>query len=427
NRRSDGRQARGTLAFHGWIRESLLHNKPYDQFVREIVSASGDLNENPPVAWYRQVRSSQQQLEDSAQLFLGQRLQCAQCHHHPYERWSQADYWGFGAFFSQVAFRPGSQPGEEAIVHRRGMAQATNKKTGKPVPPAGLGDAIPGVTPDEDPRHLLADWMTGPTNRFFARALVNRYWKHFFGRGLVDPEDDLRDTNPATHPELLDALSDHFVRGGFDLKDLVRTLARSTTYQLSAVPNAHNARDRHYFSRYYPRRLNAEMLYDSLQSLVGASAAFDGLPPGTRAVALPDNSFNAGNYFLTVFGRPDSVSACECERSADASLSQSLHLLNAKDIQTRLAADTGRAAALARRPASEDGAQVTGLYRMAFSRDPQPEELKIALDHLARRLSAAPPGKTPEETEATRLQARREAYEDTLWALLNTKEFLFNH
>lgn len=427
NKRSDAKQVRGTLAFHDWIRESLRENKSYDRFVREIVAASGDLNENPPVAWYRQVRTLQSQLEDSAQLFLGQRLQCAQCHHHPYERWSQADYWSFGAFFSQVAYRPGSQPGEESVVHRRGMPQATNKKTGKPVSPAGLGDAIDGLSADQDPRQALADWMTQPDNHFFARALVNRYWKHFFNRGLVDPEDDLRDTNPATNPALLDALAAHFVETGYDLKELVRTLTRSTVYQLSAVPNEYNARDRHHFSRYYPRRLNAEVLYDSLNTLVGSEVKFDGLPPGTRAVALPDNSFNAGNYFLTVFGRPDSSSACECERSADASLSQSLHLLNAKDIQDRLASDSSRAAHLAGDTVRNDEAKVIELYRLAYARSPQPDEIKVALDYLAKRVASAKPGKDAAETEASLLKARREGYEDTLWALVNTKEFLFNH
>ena len=427
NRRSDAKQARGTLAFHDWIRESILRNKPYDRFVREIITASGDLQENPPVAWYRQVKSLQNQLEDTAQLFLGQRLQCAQCHHHPYERWSQADYWSFGAFFSQVGYRPGTQPGEETLVHRRGMPQATNKKTGKPVPPAGLGDPIPGLSPDGDPREALADWMTSPENRFLARALVNRYWKHFFNRGLVDPEDDVRDTNPATNPELLDTLAARFVKSGFDLKELVRTLTRSTVYQLSAVPNAHNTRDRHHFSRYYPRRLNAEVLYDSLNLLAGTDVKFDSLPPGTRAVALPDNSFNAGNYFLTVFGRPDSASACECERSADASLSQSLHLLNAKDIQDRLASDSGRAIRLAKEPENADAGSITRLYQLAYARTPQPDELKISLDYLAKRTAAVKPGKDDAETAANRLKARREGFEDTLWALLNTKEFLFNH
>lgn len=427
NKRTEPRHARGTYAFHDWIEAQMAQNVPYDQFVRSILTATGDLNENPPVAWYRQVKSLQGQLEDSAQLFLGQRLQCAQCHHHPYERWSQADYWSFGAFFSQVAYKGGSQPGEDAVVHRRGMPQATNKKTGQPVKPAGLGDPIDRLSADEDPRQALAAWMTSPDNKFFARALVNRYWKHFFNRGLVEPEDDLRDTNPATNPELLNALAADFVKSGYDLKGLVRTLTRSSVYQLSAFPNEHNARDRHHFARYYPRRLGAESLFDSVNLMVGAESKFEGLPSGTRAVALPDNSFNAGNYFLTVFGRPDSNSACECERSADASLSQSLHLLNAKDIQDRLAADTGRAAALAKDTTRPDDEKLRELYRLALAREPQPHELKLAQEYLAKKTQAAPAGKDATETEAARLKARREAYEDTLWALMNTKEFLFNH
>jgi Protein of unknown function (DUF1549)/Protein of unknown function (DUF1553) len=420
NKRNDAKQAHGTYAFHDWIRDSLQHNKPYDQFVREIVAASGDLAENPPVAWYRQVRTLQNQLEDTAQLFLGLRLQCAQCHHHPYERWSQADYWSFGAFFSQVSYKPGSQPGEDSVVHRRGTAQATNKKNGRQVKPAGLGETPLVLSPDDDPRQSLADWLTRPDNRFFARALVNRYWKHFFNRGLVDPEDDMRDTNPATNPELLDALAADFVKSGYDLKHLVRTLTRSAVYQLSATPNQYNARDRHHFARYYPRRLNAEVLYDAVNTMLATESKFDGLPAGTRAVALPDNSFNAGNYFLTVFGRPESSSACECERSMDASLSQSLHLLNAKDIQDRLAADASRAARLALEPARPDDVKLRDLYRLAYARDPQPEELKVGVEYVAKKAAAA-------KDDPAKTKARREAYEDTLWALLNTKEFLFNH
>ena len=420
NKRADAKQAHGTYAFHDWIRESLRNNKPYDQFVREIVAASGDIAENPPVAWYRQVRTLQNQLEDTAQLFLGLRLQCAQCHHHPYEKWSQADYWSFGAFFSQVSYKSGSRPGEDVIVHKRGKAQATNKKTGKPVPPAGLGEKPVTLSPDDDPRQSLADWLTRPGNRFLSRALVNRYWKHFFNRGLVDPEDDMRDTNPATNPELLDALADRFVKSGYDLKDLVRTLTRSSTYQLSAIPNEFNARDRHHFARYYPRRLNAEVLYDAVNTLLESESKFDGLPAGTRAVSLPDNSFNAGNYFLTVFGRPESSSACECERSMDASLSQSLHLLNAKDIQDRLAAATSRAGKMAQDGGRPEETKLRDLYRVAYSRDPEPAELKLASEYVGRKVASA-------KDDAGRTKARREAYEDTLWALLNTKEFLFNH
>lgn len=427
NKRTDPKQQRGTYAFHGWIRDNLHANRPYDEWVRELLTASGDIADNPPVAWYRQVRNPQTQLEDLSQLFLGQRLQCAQCHHHPYEKWSQNDYWSFGAFFSQVSYKPGSQPGEETVVHRRGPAQATNKKTGQSLRPAGLATQPPTLGADDDPRRYLANWMASPENPWFARALVNRYWKHFHGRGLVDPEDDLRETNPATNPELLDALATHFVQSGFDLKGLVRTLTRSTTYQLGAEPNPHNARDRHHFARFQPRRLAAEVLFDAVNLLTLSESAFDGLPRGTRAVCLPDNSFNAAHYFLTVFGRPESSSACECERSMDASLSQSLHLLNSKDIQAKLAADTGRAARLAQETDRTDTDRVRDLYRLAFSRDPRPEETALATHYLAQRVTAVKPGKDAQETEAARGKARREAWEDTVWALLNTKEFLFNH
>jgi hypothetical protein len=294
------------------------------------------------------------------------------------------------------------------------------------VKPAALGESAFQLSPDDDPRQFVADWMTSPMNPWFAKAVVNRYWKHFFGRGLVDPEDDLRDTNPPTNPELLDALAAHFVRSGFDLKELARTLARSTTYQLGAEPNAHNARDRHHFSRFYPRRLPAEVLFDSVNSLVGSQSAFEGLPAGTRAVCLPDNSFNASSYFLTIFGRPEGSSACECERSVEASLSQSLHLLNSKDIQTRLSADTGRAARLAAdtRP---DAAKVTELHQLAFGRDPRPDELALAAKYLATKSAATKPGKDAADTAIAKAKTVREGWEDTLWVLLNTKEFLFNH
>jgi hypothetical protein len=420
NKRTEARHARGTYVFHDWIRDNLQQNRPYDQWVRELLTAAGDMTENPPVAWYRQVRTMQGQLEDISQLFLGQRLQCAQCHHHPYEKWSQSDYWSFGAFFSQVAYKPGGQPGEDAVVHRRGKAQTTNKKNGMQVAPAVLGATPTHLGPDDDPRVVLANWMTGSDNPYLARALVNRYWKHFFGRGLVEPEDDLRETNPASHPELLAALADHFVKSGFDLKQLIRTLTQSSTYQRSAVPNDANGRDKQHFSRYYPRRLPAEVLYDAVQALLLSPSKFDGLPEGTRAIALPDNSFNASSYFLTVFGRPESSSACECERSADASLSQSLHLLNAKDIQDRLAAETSRAAKLATDSSRSEEAKLSEVYRVAYGRAPSVEEVRVATEYLAKK------GQSPTDA-AQRAKALREAWEDTVWAVINSKEFLFNH
>jgi hypothetical protein len=419
NKRSDSAQMRGAYAFHDWIRDSLFESKPYDRFVREVVAASGEMSFNPPVAWYRQVRDTTVQLEDTAQLFLGQRLQCAQCHHHPYEKWSQQDYYSFAAFFSQIGRKGSDHPTEDVIFAKRTVPSATNKKTKQSVKPAGLGAAQLEVPPDNDARQLLVDWMTSKDNRFFARSLVNRYWKHFFSRGLVDPEDDMRETNPPTNADLLDALAKHFVESGYDLKDLVRTICRSQTYQLSATPNEHNAVDRHNFSRFYPRRLTAEVLLDAVNSLTGAESKFDGLPPGTRAVQLPDNSFNNSSYFLSVFGRPEASTSCECERSQDASLSQSLHLLNAKDVQDKLASDKGRAALLAADSTRNDEDKLRELYSRALARKPSEEELGTAKKHLAKKTD----GKKPDEIST----ARRQAYEDITWALINTKEFLFNH
>jgi hypothetical protein len=409
NKRGAPTHVRGTYAFHAWIRDSLLSNKPYDQFVREVVAASGEIGQNPAVAWYRQVKDMTVQLEDTAQLFLGTRLQCAQCHHHPFERWSQQDYYSFAAFFSQVGRKAGARPGEEIIFHKRGQPIATNKKTKQAVIPAGLGAKPFELTPDEDPRQALADWMANKDNPYFARSLANRYWKHFFGRALVEPEDDIRETNPATNSELLEALAKHFMESGFDLKDLVRTICRSKVYQLSSMPNEHNKVDKQNFSRYYPKRLTAEVLLDAINLVTKSENRFEGLPAGTRAIQLPDNSFNANSYFLTVFGRPEMSSSCECERSQDASLAQSLHLLNAKDIQEKLAHDQGRAAFLAanKRP---DEANIRELYYGAYAREPEEKELKLARGYLEKKA-----------------EKRREAYEDLIWALINTKEFLFNH
>jgi len=421
NKRTKPSEAPGTFAFHGWLRDSLRANRPYNEIVRDVLAATGDIAENPPVAWYRQVKEPQQQLEDAAQLFLGVRMQCAQCHHHPFEKWSQNDYYSFAAFFSQMGRKPvGSVKENEMIFHKRGVASAVNKKTKLPVKPAALTTGPLEIAPDDDPRLALADWMSNRANPFFARTLVNRYWKHFFNRGIVEPEDDMRETNPPSNPELLDALAQHFIASGYDLKQLIRDITRSQTYQLSAVPNHYNKADRQNFSRYYAKRLTAEVLFDSVNTVTRTPSAFPGLPAGTRAISLPDNSFNAGSYFLTVFGRPESSSACECERTQEASLAQALHLLNAKDIQEKLASDSGAAAKLAADPRSDDE-KLRELYLTAYARTPDDGELALAKTHLAK------PRKSADGQPLDAAKAKRQGYEDILWAILNTKEFLFNH
>lgn len=420
NRRDDASDTVSNFAFHSWVRDSLLANKPYDQFVRELLAATGNVIGNPPVAWYKRVQEPKQQLEDVAQLFLGVRMQCAQCHHHPFERWSQDDYYSLQAFFSQVGRKPSATRGEDLIFHKRGVAAATNIKTGAKLVPAALGDAIPAIAPDEDPRLRLADWMGSPNNPFFAKALVNRYWKHFFQRGLIEPEDDIRDTNPPTNPELLAALEKHFIASGFDLKELVRLITRSNAYQLSASPNQYNLVDRQNYSRYYPRRLQAEVLLDSIDTLTETQTDFANLPAGTRAIALPDNSYNRSSAFLRVFGRPEGQSVCECERVQSSSLAQSLHLINAGDMKSKLASGTGRAERLAKdtKPIED---KVREIYMAAFSREPRPEELKTAMAYLTEmRLDSA--GK-PMDAQ----RVNRENFQDLIWALINTKEFLFNH
>lgn len=411
NKKREETDKAGTYAFYRWLRQSFEENKAYDRFVREIVTASGDVSFNPAVVWYREVDTAEEQVEDTAQLFLGLRIQCARCHHHPFEKWSQDDYYGLAAFYSRVGTKP-LGPGadklrDKRVFHNEGVASAKNPRSGRELKPTGLGAPPLDLPAEADPRVALADWMTDPSNPFFAKALVNRYWKHFFGRGLVEPEDDMRATNPPGNPELLDALARHFVESGYDLKGLVRTIASSKTYQLSAEPNERNANDKKNFSRYYPKRLSAEVLYDAFHQLTGATESYSGMPGGTRAIELADPT--VGPYFLKVFGQPQADTACECERSQEANLAQSLHLLNSTEVQNKIASGNGRAAQLAqdKRPAEE---KVAELYLWAYGRTPDAEELRVATEHVGRH--------------ADKPQV---AYEDLLWALVNTKEFLFNH
>jgi len=430
--------AKPTFAFHAWIRESLAKNKPYDQFVREILTATGEEIATPPVTWYREVRDVPSQVEDVCQLFLGTRIGCARCHHHPLEKWSQQDYYGMAAFFSQLAYKkpPPLAKGEKKpkdapkplthIYHDNGVAKAQNPRTKLDVKPTTLAGEPFTVAMDIDPRIKLAEWITARDNPYFAKALVNRYWKHFLGRGLTEPEDDLRITNPPTNPELLDALANYFVEEKYDIKMLVRAICLSTTYQLSSEPNEWNKSDKQNFSRFTPRRLNAEVLFDAIDQVTLAKSEFPGMPVGTRAVQLPDQAFES--YFLATFGRPDATSACECERAGDVNLSQMLHLMNSYEILAKIGGVAPKAANPKDKKAAPKSKVTPGqrlaklvadkrpheeklreLYLVTLAREPNPREVQLLVSHIQRQPNV------------------RAAYEDILWVMVNSEEFLFNH
>ncbi len=407
NRRKGAGYQYGTFAFHHWIRQCFAENRPFDQFVRDIVAGSGSIDTHPPVAWYREVSDINQRVEDASQLFLGQRIQCARCHHHPYEKWSQQDYAQMSAFFSLVTQKNGSTGDEPAFYSRVGTAASPHPKTGASLTPVALSAERSDIAPTEDPRERLVDWMVDPSNPFFAKTLVNRYWKHFFGVGIVEPEDDLRVTNPPSNPQLLDELAKQFIESGYDLKQLVRSICNSSVYQFSADGSEEMLNDRKSFVRHYPKRLSAEVLLDAIDDLVETRTVFAGLPSATRAISLPDTSFES--YFLTVFGRPDSSTACECERTQEANLAQSLHLLNSKQLTEKLSVPTGRAALMAEAKDRPTANRVQEIYLRAFSREPREEELATSVAYLDGKGGS------------------KEAYEDFLWVLINSKEFMFNH
>ena len=405
NRRTPGALQAQNMLFHHWLKESFRTNKPYDQLVSELLTARGTLYSNPAVAWFSQVKDQNERVEDISQLFLGQRIQCARCHHHPYEKWSQQDYAGLQAFFSTVA--TDNFDGQTTFINRIASPSARNPGNGQSVAPIGLDSEAKVIDQIDDPREELSRWMTATDNPFFAKSLANRYWKHFMGRGLVEPEDDMRVTNPPSNPELLDALAKHLIESGYDLQSLIRLICLSRTYNTSSQATDINVIDQRSYSRYYPKRMLAETLLDSIDTVTGSTTGFAGMPAGTKAVQLPDTGFNS--YFLTVFGQPDSKTACECERSGEANLAQSLHLLNSEQIQQKLATANGRAVRLAKDTSRGADAKLNELYLTALSRKPTERELETALKYLGDQ------------------QASPEPWQDLIWALVNSKEFLFNH
>lgn len=409
NRRDNKREfAYGTHAMSLWLKQAFYDDMPYDEFVTAILTASGTPDVNPPTVWYRSVRTPEDNVDNVSQLFLGTRIQCARCHHHPFEKWGQDDYYSMAAFFNRLGRKPfetfvgSTQVNEAVFVNRSGATK--HPKTGQVMPAAGLDAEPVEIAPGEDPRYHLAKWMTKPDNPFFARALVNRLWGHFFSRGIVEPIDDMRVTNPPTNPELLDALAEDFVRSGYSIKHTIKMICSSATYQLDSEPNKYNLHDKQNFARYYPKRLQAEVLLDALDQVTQVRTNFN-YPQEMRAVDLPDEQVNS--YFLDIFGRPQRSSSCECERSVEANLSQALHLLNSNEVQSKLTADQGRAAQLASdsRPEEE---KIKELFLTFFSRLPRAEEVQTAVEYISGQSD------------------KKVAYQNIIWALINTKEFQFN-
>ncbi len=396
---------RGTFAFAAWIRDSFAQNKPYDQFVREILTASGNVSDNPPVVWYREVRNIVHQVNDTAEIFLGTRVSCANCHNHPYQKLSQDDYWGMAAFFSRLGTKSGEVSNEQAVFVRKD-GDMRQPRSGKLMKPKGLGGPEYEQVRGEDPRAKLADWFAQPDNPYFAKAIVNRLWAHYLGVGLVEAVDDMRVTNPPSNPALLDALAKDLAEHKFDLKHVMRAIMTSQVYSLSSAPNSDNHTDRQNYARYFPRRLPAQSLLDAVDTVTGTTEKYTGFPLGTRAIELPDES--VPNYFLDVFGRSHRETACECERSYAPNLAQALHLMNSPEVQNKIADEKGLVAKLATSKRA-NAEVIEELYLRAFSRKPNDEEQKEAVKLLA-------------ETKD-----RRAFLEDFMWTLLNSKEFAFNH
>jgi hypothetical protein len=396
---------KGMWAYHRYIKESIAQNKPYDDFVRELLTANGSGYRDGAANFYRAVPSKDPQTwaETTATTFLGVRLDCAHCHNHPFESWTWDDNYGLAAFF-KVGLKGTGEWGDEVVFFKPDSA-VKHAQTGQAAYPKLLGGEEIGFAPNEDPRKKLAEWITSPKNPWFARNAVNRVWFWLLGRGIVHEPDDFRSTNPPENPELLDYLADEFVRHDFDMKHIFRLVLNSRTYQLSSKPNQWNEHDTKHFSHYAIKRLGAEQLLDALSQSADAPEKFPGLPLGYRAIQLPDSQVNS--FFLDLFGRPPRDITCECERSTETSMPQALYLINSEHLEGKVSQGQRIKRLLAQGKSDDD--IITELYLATLSRFPTQEERKKTITYLANK------------------PQRERALQDVLWALLNTKEFMFNH
>ncbi len=393
----------GAVGMTRWLRTQFAANRPYDEFAREILTAQGSIQAESPAGFFKALETPEATARSVSQLFLGVRIECAQCHHHPSERWSQDDYAGLVGFFTGTAFKP-LPNGTEALAVKAGTDHK-HPRTGLPVPARALGATDASFEIVHDRRQVFAAWMTAHDNPYFAKAIVNRLWAHYFGRGLVEPIDDLRATNPATNEPLFEALAAHLREVRYDLKAFTRTLLTSQTYQLSSAANDGNVDDMQNFSHARPKAMPAEVLLDGLCQVTEVAEKFNGWPEGYRSIQVWDNRMPS--YFFRIFGRPVRASVCECERSNEPSITQALHLLNSPEINEKLSHKRGLARRLAASNKSTDEV-LDELYLTTLSRLPTSEERALLRE-------AFPPAG----------QDRRAAVEDVLWSVLNTKEFLF--
>ncbi|HEY1053163.1 MAG TPA: DUF1549 and DUF1553 domain-containing protein, partial [Prosthecobacter sp.] len=395
---------KSTLLYFNWLRDRLARNVPFNQIVQELLGSNGGTFTNPATNYYQIERDTLKVSENVAQVFMGMRLQCAQCHNHPFDRWTMDDYYGFAAFFGQIGRKQAEDPRETVVFDAHG-GEVNHLVTKQPVKPKFLGGAVPDK-PTEDRRKVMVEWLASPENPFFARNLANIVWAHFFGVGIIEPVDDVRVSNPAANPELLTELGRRFTDYKYDFKSIVRDICNSRTYQLSSQVNDSNASDKRNFAHALLRRQRAEVMLDTLTQVTGTQNKFQGLPKGARAVQIADG--NVSNYFLRTFGRAERASVCSCEVKMDPNLGQALHLLNGDITSQRISEGKLVKDLLDQKKTPEE--IVGTLYMRCFTRQPTDVELKAVQDAITA---------TPQEAQGI--------LEDLFWALLNSKEFMFNH
>jgi len=400
--------------FYDYLHKSVADNKPWDKLAREILTPSGSNLDNGAANYYVIHKDPIDLTETTTQAFLGMPLMCARCHNHPLEKWTQRDYYQMANLFSRVRLKSGDRAGEVLVI-ASDEGNINLPKLGAPLPPKPLDGTEMRLDDSSDRREKLADWLTSPQNPYFAKSIVNRVWRNYMGRGLVESEDDLRLTNPPSNQELFDTLAADFVKSGYDVRRLMIEIMTSAAYQRSSTPIGNNAKDDRYYSRYIVRRLSAEVILDGLSKVTDIPTAFEGYPKGTRALQLPDSQ--VASYFLTAFGRPERERTCACERQQEPNVAQALHLTNGDTINMKLRAAGGAIDRLLKSNAS-DSAVLDKLYLAALCRPPSAAERSRAMSILAE---ASKPG------SVIGPDARRAVLEDLFWAVLTDKEFLFTH